>query len=267
MPEFVALPRVTATAKHGPARPEPAEAIFTQGTWMHSTGGTWMRYAALVAVLLFTACAHRGTEPAGSGAAPKAEQAEAPKTEAPQAQAPTGDAVVRLDFVSARETEAGGNVNDTVYSEKPDDAQILDKKFADGVLSYTGQLGFGQGSAWAGFGFGVNFTRDASPVDMSKGRTITFRLASATTRFLRLRITGPDKAVQNAGCYPVVVQPVTPTLTDYEIPLGRFAPEGYCGANARTIQQTATQAQGVEVVDIAYQRAPSTFSVGAIVVR
>ncbi|HYD41272.1 MAG TPA: hypothetical protein VEB43_10630 [Anaeromyxobacter sp.] len=221
-----------------------------------------MRYAALVAVLLFTGCSHFRAKPAEAGEAPAAEQAEAPK--APE---PKDDAVARLEFVSTGATKKGGNVNDTVYSEKPGDAKILDKKHEDGVLTYTGQLGFGQGSAWAGFGFGVNFTGDASPVDITRAQTITFRLASATTRSLRLRITGPDKAIQNAGCYPVVMQPVTPDLTDYEIPLAKFAPEGWCGPNARTIQQTAPQAQGVEVVDIAYQRAPSTFSVGMIVVK
>jgi len=218
-----------------------------------------MRYAALVAVLLFTGCSHFRMKPAEAG--------EAPAAEAPKPPEPKDDALARLEFVSTGATKKGGNVNDTTYSEQAGDAQILDKKFENGVLTYTGQLGFGKASAWAGFGFGVNFTGDASPLDLSKAETITFRLASATTRALRLRITGPDKAIQNAGCYPIVMQPVTPELTDYEIPLAKFAPEGWCGPNARTIQQTVPQAQGVEVVDIAYQRAPSTFSVGMIVVK
>lgn len=218
-----------------------------------------MRHAALVAVLLFTGCSHLPTKTADTG--------EAPAAEVPKPPEPKDDALARLEFVSTGATRRGGNVNDTRYSEQPDDAAILDKKLENGVLTYTGQLGFGKSSAWAGFGFGVNFTGDASPLDLGKARTITFRLASRTTRALRLRVTGPDKAVQNAGCYPTVMQPVTPELTDYEIPLARFAPEGWCGPNARTIQQTVAQAQGVEIVDLAYQRAPSTFSVGTIVVK
>lgn len=233
-----------------------------------------MRHAALVAVLLFTGCANlrwgpTRTAEAPATEAPKAEapKAEAPKAEAPEAAEPVGQAVAGLEFVSSSATKLGGTVAETKYSERADDAQILEKKFEDGVVTYTGQLGFGKGSAWAGFGFSANFTGDASPLDLGKAQTITFRLASATTRALRLRITGPDKAILNAGCYPIVMQPVTPELTDYEIPIAKFAPEGWCGPNARTIEQTAPQATGVEIVDIAYQRAPSTFSVGAVSVK
>lgn len=222
-----------------------------------------MRHAALVAVLLFSGCASFGMKPAETAEAPKAE---APKADAPVA-APADGSVAKVEFASTTRAKNGAVVNDTKYSEKPDDAQILDKKFENGAVTYTGQLGFGKGSAWAGFGFGVSFAGDAKPVDISKAQTITFRLASATTRSLRLRITGPDQAVQAAGCYPIVMQPVTPELTAYEIPIAKFAPEGWCGANARTIQQTAPQAVGVEVVDLAYQRAPSTFSVGTITVE
>ena len=222
-----------------------------------------MRYAALAAVLLFTGCASFRSPPAETAPAPAAE---APKAEAPKAE-PADGAVARIEFASTSATKNGAVVNDTKYSEKPDDAQILEKKYENGVATYTGQLGFGKGSAWAGFGFGVSFAGDAKPVDLTKAQTITFKLASATTRSLRLRITGPETAIQNAGCYPIVMQPVTPDLTDYEIPIAKFAPEGWCGANARTIQQTAPQAVGIEVVDIAYQRAPSTFSVGTIVAK
>jgi hypothetical protein len=236
-----------------------------------------MRHLTLAAALVFSACcATVGQQPAAPAeapapAAPKAEEAkpeaadaDAPKAPAPKVEEARPAGPVRLDFVSVRDTKAGGNVNDTRYSEKPDDVAILEKKFENGVVTITGQLGFGKGSAWAGFGFGVNFTREATPVDLGKAETITFHLASPTTRTLRLRIVGTDRAVQSAGCYPIVVQPVTPDMTEYVIPLARFAPEGWCGPNARTIQQTAPEAMGVEIVDTTYQRRPSTFSVGGI---
>jgi hypothetical protein len=66
---------------------------------------------------------------------------------------------------------------------------------------------------------------------------------------LRIRVLGDEKAVRDAGCYPVVLQPVTPELREYSIPLARFASESYCGVNARTVAVTQVGLSAVEVAD------------------
>ena len=82
-----------------------------------------------------------------------------------------------------------------------------------------------------------------------------------------MRIAGADKEIQNSGCYPVFTQAVTAELKEYTIPVSSFAAEGWCGAKARTIQQTLPEATGFEIADIAIQKVPTSFSVGTITVQ
>jgi pyruvate/2-oxoglutarate dehydrogenase complex dihydrolipoamide acyltransferase (E2) component len=219
-----------------------------------------MRATTLVVLLAFTACATPGEKPAA--APPKAEPAAA--AAAPAAAPPAAERYVAIEFASAELTRLGGTVGDTRYSEKPDDAAITKKQVADGVLTYEGQVGFGKGSQWAGIGFSANIQPDAKPMVARQYKTVTFKLASPTTGALRLRIIGPEDKIRNAGCYPIYMQAVTKDLTEYTIPLSRFAAESYCGAQARSTDQTLGELVGFEVVDVAMKKAPTSFSSGSI---
>jgi hypothetical protein len=213
-----------------------------------------MRVTTLIALLAFTACAHASKPPAAEPAAA------APAQAAPA----TAEKLVAVEFASAAATHSGGEVSDTRYSEKPDDAAITDRTFADGLVTFVGQVGMGKGSQWAGIGLGVTLQAGGKPIDARNYRSVTFKLASPTTSALRLRITGSEEAVRNAGCYPVYVQGVTKDATEYTIPLAKFAAESYCGAQARSVEKTLGALQGFEVVDVAMKGAPTRFSVGTI---
>ncbi len=216
-----------------------------------------MRYVTLAALLIFTACATAETKPAAEAKpAPKAEAAPAPKAEA----APAAGAVT-VEFASLEVTKSGGEVLKTEYSEKPGDTVISKTTLADGVITYAGQVGNGKGSAWAGIGLNWTINKDAAPIDGTKFKSITFRLA-ATTRLLRLRISGTDQATRNNGCYPVYTQEVTEKLTEYTIPMEKFVSEGWCAAKAVSIKDTLKGVVGNEVASINVSSKPITISVG-----
>lgn len=223
-----------------------------------------MRHTTLAVLLVFTACATAETKPAET-AAPAAPAAAEPAKPAAEA-APAG-ALATVEFASATATKTGAELMETKYSERPDDAAITEKKFENGAVTWAGQVGFGKGSSWAGIGFFTFFKADKSPVDLSAAKSVTFRLASPTTRALRVRVAGADEKVRNMGCYPVHIQQVSAELKEYTIPLSRFAAESWCAGNARTIQQTVPQAVGFEIVDLAIQKSPTSFTVGAITVQ
>lgn len=217
-----------------------------------------MRTATLAVLLAFTACATTEQKPVETAPA-RAEPAQA------DAAKPAG--LTKLDiveFASPAGTQAGGEVSDTKYSEKPDDVAITKKSFANGVVTYEGQVGFGKGSQWAGIGLFVNILPDAKPTDAKAYGSVTFRLASPTTGTLRLRIVGPDVKIKNAGCYPIYMQPVTKELTEYTVPIAKFVPESWCAAQARTADATIGALTGFEIADIALRKEPTTFSIGTI---
>ena len=176
-------------------------------------------------------------------------------------------ALVTVEFASATETKAGAKLVDTRYSERADDSAITEKRFENGVVTYVGQVGFGKGSSWAGIGFWAPIKADSSAVDLGAAKTVTFRLASPTTRALRVRIAGAEKEIRDAGCYPVYTQSVTAEMKEYVIPVSKFAAEGWCAGKARTVKQTVPQMTGFEIVDLAIQKEPTSFSVGTITVQ
>jgi hypothetical protein len=180
------------------------------------------------------------------------------------ARAEPAEKVAAVEFVGAEATRQGGAVAETRYSEKADDAALTRKEFADGVVTYGGQVGLGKGSQWAGIGFSVNLQPDARPADARAVKTITFKLASPTTASLRLRIIGAEEKIRLAGCYPVYVQAVTKDLTEYTIPVSKFVAEGWCAAQARSTAVTMGELVGFEIVDVAMKKAPTSFSVGTI---
>jgi hypothetical protein len=232
-----------------------------------------MRHAALAVLLVFTACATAEQKPAAAAAEPAKKAEPAPAAEparpaepaaAPAAAVPAAPAgALVVEFASAGATRTGGSVSETVYSERPGDAALSRKEFADGVVTYTGQVGFGKGSQWAGMGVGFNVLPDAKPTDGGKFKTVTFRLAS-TTRLLRLRVTGSEEKIRTAGCYPIYIQEVTEELKDYTIPLERFKPEGWCAANAREIKDALSGLVGFEAVSTNINKKEITISVGTL---
>jgi len=174
------------------------------------------------------------------------------------------DPVAVVEFTGATATRSGGEVADTRYSEKADDAVINGREFADGIVTYTGQVGMGKGSAWAGIGLNVNIQPQAKPMDASKYKSVTFRLAASPEGNLRLRVIGPEEKIRNAGCYPIVTQAVKKDVKEYTIPLSQFASEGWCGGNSRAVQKVLPELVGFEVADIQMRKAPTSLSVGSI---
>jgi hypothetical protein len=220
-----------------------------------------MRITTLAVLLAFTACATAEKKPVTAEPAKEPAKAEAAKPAAPAA---SGEKLAAVDFASTEATKLGGAVTDTKYSEKPDDATITKKSFADGVVTYEGQVGFGKGSQWAGIGMSVNIAPEAKPMNAKQYKSVTFKLASPTTGALRLRIIGNEEKIRTKGCYPIFMQPVTKDMTEFTIPVGKFAPESWCGADARTADGTIVELVGFEIVDIALRKQPTTFSVGSI---
>lgn len=215
-----------------------------------------MRRSLVVAMMLFAACAHHK-----KATTAKAEPAQAPA----KAEAPAATGGVSVEFASSAATKAGAALEDTNYSEQPGDASITRKEFADGVVTYSGQVGLGKGSGWAGIGFWVPVA-DGKTIDGTKFKTVTLKLAS-TAPALRLRLAGGDEAARKGGCYPVFMQNVTDKLTEYTIPLDQFQAEGWCGPKAITVGNTMPTFYGFEIADIAVQKKPVTLSVGTITLK
>lgn len=163
-------------------------------------------------------------------------------------------------------TEQGGTLDPFAYSEKPGDAQLGKLSVADGVAQVSGVIWPQKGSTWAGVALSVNAGAAGKTVDLSGYKSVTLQLAGNLPS-LRLRIMGTDKVVRDSGCYPIVMQPVTNELREYTIELSRFAPEGYCGGNARSIAATQPAVATVEVADakVSGARRDVAFRVGRIV--
>lgn len=166
----------------------------------------------------------------------------------------SGTTLAYATFTTASTTQQGGAINTTVYSEKPADASIGPLSANDGVITVTGEFNPLKASQWAGVGFNVEFPDKASADgsrNLQEFSQVRVRLASSTAKTLRLRLVGTDAEVKNAGCYPVATQSVTPTLTEYTIPLRRFSAEAYCGGKGRSAAQTLPKVAAFEVVDAA----------------
>ena len=187
-------------------------------------------------------------------------------TAAPEPPAPQ----VFASFDSGSDTTAqGGAISAFAYSEKPGDATLGKLSTANGVARVTGTVGARSGSTWGGIGLTAGSGPAGKTSDISKQGSLHVQLTSATATQLRVRVMGNDKATRDNGCYPVVVQKVTPELRDYDIPLAYFAPESYCAAQGRSIAQTAPVVAAIEVSDpaITATSRPVDFQVGRIELR
>jgi len=134
-----------------------------------------------------------------------------------------------------------------VASDLPGDAAISSLGVDRGLLVVTGSLGNDHGSRWTTLGAEIASSAGRGAVDLRGSTALRIRLGSAVPRLLRVRLKGPDPQIANAGCYPVVIQQTTTTLTDYTIPLEAFSTPSWCGANAATVEQTLPEVERVEV--------------------
>jgi len=235
----------------------------------HTTRKAWI--AGTFASLLAAGCA---TTPApGPVAAAKPAPAPAPSPAPAPAPVEAGAAApadssqfVFASMKTASSTEQGAAIDGFAYSEKAGDATFGKVAVAAGVARVTGTIWPQKGSTWGGIGFTVNAGNGGKPMNVSAYKTVTLQLAASAPSSLRIRIVGDEKAIRDSGCYPIVVQPVTPELREYSIPLARFASESYCGANARTIAATSGAVSAVEVADakVAGSKRDVDFQVGRI---
>lgn len=168
------------------------------------------------------------------------------------------------DFVAPATTSAGAPVNPIAMSEKPGDARFESLSVSDGLLQVTGRLGDASGSRWLTLGMDVAANPLAHPVDASAARQMRIRLAAATPQVLRIRLKGPDRRIQAAGCYPVMMQRVTAEPQDYVIPLDAFSPETYCGEQGASVVQTLAALTHVEVTVNEPSARPYVLRVGRI---
>jgi hypothetical protein len=134
----------------------------------------------------------------------------------------------------------------------------------DAMLVIKGTLDLDNGSRWSTLGAEIAPADVDAGADMQGASVLRIRLAAAVARPLRVRIKGSDSAIGNTGCYPVVVQMVTPVPADYVIPLAAFRAPGWCGARAPSIEQVLGAVQRVEVTANDAPVGAVAFSVGKI---
>jgi len=151
-----------------------------------------------------------------------------------------------------------------VASELPGDAALSSLSVDDGMLVVNGTLGLDNGSRWSTLGAEIAPASVEAGPDLSAVNVLRIRLASAVARPLRVRIKGGDRAIGNAGCYPVVVQMVAMAPADYMIPLSAFHSPGWCGTKAVSIEQTLRSVERVEVTANDAPAGAVSFSVGRI---
>lgn len=174
----------------------------------------------------------------------------------------TGDLVFAT--LNGVRTEQGGAVEAFAYAEKTGDASLGKLSFADGMAVVNGAIWPQKGSTWAGLALTVTGTKAA---DMTSYKSVTIQLAGAG-QALRIRLMGNDKSTRDNGCYPVLVQPVTPEARSYTLDLSRFSPEGYCGGNGRSAAAALSALTAIEVADARVSgagRRDINFRVGRIV--
>jgi len=141
----------------------------------------------------------------------------------------------------------GGFIEGLIYAEKPGDATLGDITVRNnGVLNITGQFNPRGGSQWAGVGIVLVSQR---PVVATEYKALKVHLAGHTVNKLRLRLVGNDPAVQQRGCYPILMLPVKPQVTEYRIEFSQFAAPEYCGADGVDVRSTLEALTAIEIAD------------------
>jgi len=141
----------------------------------------------------------------------------------------------------------GGFIEGLIYAERPGDATLGDITVRNnGVLNVTGQFNTRGGSQWAGVGIVLVSQR---PVVATEYKALKVHLAGHTVNKLRLRLVGNDPAVQQRGCYPILMLPVKPQVTEYRIEFSQFAAPEYCGADGVDVKSTLEALTAIEIAD------------------
>lgn len=141
----------------------------------------------------------------------------------------------------------GGFIEGLIYAERPGDATLGDITVRNnGVLNITGQFTPRGGSQWAGVGIVLVSQR---PVVATEYKALKVHLAGHTVNKLRLRLVGNDPAVQQRGCYPILMLPVKPQVTEYRIEFSQFAAPEYCGADGVDVKSTLEALTAIEIAD------------------
>jgi hypothetical protein len=141
----------------------------------------------------------------------------------------------------------GGFIEGLIYAERPGDATLGDITVRNnGVLNVTGQFNTRGGSQWAGVGIVLVSQR---PVVATEYKALKVHLAGHTVSKLRLRLVGNDPAVQQRGCYPVLMLSVKPQVTEYRIEFSQFAAPEYCGADGVDVRSTLEALTAIEIAD------------------
>jgi hypothetical protein len=214
-----------------------------------------MKYAllALFGIAMLAACV-----PAASASTPAAPPAPTPVAQAPVTPAPATPApatpapaftwaTFEATTAPAFSAQAGG-VATNAYSEKTGDAKA-EAPIRDGdtaVLKYL--LSRAAGSSYLGAGMTINAPKGEAQ-NLSGYSAIRIKVASSQSGQVRLRLAGTDSVTQNNGCYPVKYLTVKAQSESYSVPLGEFAAESYCAANAKSLAQTLPAVIFVEVAD------------------
>jgi hypothetical protein len=195
----------------------------------------------------------RATPPARARPTARASRYATPAASAPAVAltpaTPTTPATEHLwaSFNGATAEVEGASVQDVLYAEIPGDAALHDVTVTrDGLLKVTGQFSVEGGSRWAGAGIVITAKH---PVAATGYNALNVRLASTTTDKLRVRMVGNKLAVQQAGCYPVLMVPVKPKVTEYRIEVSRFAAPSYCGKNGVDAKSTLAALTAIEITD------------------
>jgi hypothetical protein len=221
-----------------------------------------LRYLSLLAAAALVACAQNPQAPTAAAPAPAAA---APAATAAAAAPVGGSSFFFPDFgKNPGKTNQGADFVPVQYSERKGDASPPTITLEGEVSVLRGEIGNKKGSQYAGVA--LQLTHGGSAVkDLSAFKAVRIKLGSPTVGSLRVRIASDDSKVVNAGCYPVFIQSVKAELTEYTIPLSKFAPEDYCGPNGRTIKNTIDKVMFMEIADTANTRnKPTEFSVGKI---
>jgi len=212
-------------------------------------GQAWL--AGTIVAALGAGCSTALAPKAAAVPAPASAAADTARAPATAAAEPAADGgrLVLASMKTGGGTDQGASTDAFAYSEKAGDASVGKLAAANGVARVTGVIWPQKGSTWAGIGFSAGVAGGGKPMDASAYKTLTLQLAASAPGVLRIRVLGDDKAVRDTGCYPVALQPVTPELREYSIPLSRFVSESYCGVNARTVAVTQAALSAVEVAD------------------
>lgn len=217
----------------------------------HATPPPAPRRAVAAAPAAAKPHASRPAPAEAAAVAPAPVVALAPATTAPAVSVPPAPVAINerlwTAFDGATASVEGGSIQGLIYAENPGDAALGDITVrSNGVVNVTGQFNTRGGSKWAGVGIVLVAPR---PVVATEFKALKIHLAGHTVSQLRLRLVGDDPAVGQRGCYPILMLPVKPQVTEYRLDLSQFAPPDYCGPQGVDVKSTLQALTAIEIAD------------------